>query len=91
MKIDMFILFHMTFTVRICLAINGKNHNFSQKRTLGFAMLCSCILAINISNENYRKTQNLLTLVKKKVFPVPIIKEHKGEDKYRSTHSERWH
>jgi len=88
----MFILFHMTFTVRASLRLNGKNQNFSQKRTLGFAMLCSFTFPINISNEKYRKTQKLLTLIKKNtVFPVPIIKEYKGEEKYRSTHSEHWH
>jgi hypothetical protein len=46
------------------LGFSGKNQNFSQKRTLGFAMLCSFTFAINTSNEKYRKTQKLLTLVK---------------------------
>jgi hypothetical protein len=88
--------------VRACLGFNGKNQNFSQKRTLGFAMLWSFTFAINISIEKYRKTQILLKLVNIYIyvyiyiyiyiyFPVSIKKEYKGEEKYRSTHSERWH
>jgi len=82
----------MILAVTACLEFNTKNQNFSQKGTLGFAMLCSFIFAIHISNKKYRKTQKLLTLVKENiVFLVPIRKEHKGETKYTYTHSERWH
>jgi hypothetical protein len=71
-------------------------HCESQNQTMGFAMLCSFTFDINIPNEKYRKTQKLLTLVKRNiVFPVPTIKEFKGGGggggRDRSTHFEPWH